>query len=231
MTEHRPSTESELVELVRSIDVRAPASLHAKVESLVAGSGGRAALRPRAGAGWGLTGARLAAAGALAAAITAVAITVGSSGGSGSTLSVGEAAALTLRPATQNAPRESTGDRMKLAAAVDGVSFPYWERIGWRSAGARSDRVGGRTVRTVFYVDHTGRRIGYAIVSGSPPPHASGGVVSWRQGTPYRVLHGKGGPVVVWLRSGHLCVVSGPGMNRATLLDLASRNDRRSAAA
>ncbi|MCW2970968.1 MAG: hypothetical protein JWO23_2095, partial [Solirubrobacterales bacterium] len=39
MTEQRPSTESELVEFVRSIDVRAPDSLHREVQSLIGASG------------------------------------------------------------------------------------------------------------------------------------------------------------------------------------------------
>jgi hypothetical protein len=32
-------------------------------------------------------------------------------------------------------------------------------------------------------------------------------------------------PVVTWLRGGHLCVVSGRGVDRATLLHLASWTD------
>ena len=36
MSERPPRTESELIELVRSIDVRAPEALHRRVEELVA---------------------------------------------------------------------------------------------------------------------------------------------------------------------------------------------------
>ena len=39
MTEQRPKTESELIAFVRSIDVKAPESLHREVESLIAASG------------------------------------------------------------------------------------------------------------------------------------------------------------------------------------------------
>jgi hypothetical protein len=91
--------------------------------------------------------------------------------------------------------------------------------------GERSDRVGGRTVTTVFYADHHGHRVGYAIVSG-PAPRSSGGVMHWRGGTPFRVLVQGGVPVVVWPRGGHMCVVSGRGIGTALLLHLASWRDR-----
>jgi hypothetical protein len=223
MTDQRPRTESEIVEFVRAIDVKAPDSLHREVESLLAGP--RRAPRPGRARGGARTfglAPRLGAAAAIAAAVAAVAITVGSSGGSSATLSQGQAAALTLRAATQRAPSERPGSHSELAAAVDGVSFPYWgERFGWRSTGSRTDRIGGRTVMTVFYADGRGRRIGYAIVSG-PAPRSSGGVVHWHGGTPYRLLDENGVPVVSWLRGGHMCVVSARGVGSATLLRLAS---------
>ena len=176
MTDLRPHTESELVEFVRSIDAPAPDSLHRQVESLIAGRP-RFARRPtgaraRASAPRSFGAApRLAAIGGIAAAAAAVAIAVSLSGGASSALSLRQASALTLSPATTSAPRESASNRAELAAAVEGVSFPYWgERFGWRSTGARSDRVGGRAVTTVFYADGRGRRIGYAIVAGAPAP-------------------------------------------------------------
>src|SRR5436305_1284090 len=168
MSERRPKTEAELVELVRAVDVRAPESLRASVQEMVAE---RTRTRTREGRGRGfarrarrplvLTGAV-----ATAAAVLAIALLAGgSSAPAGPTLS--EAAALTLAPATHPAPPESPTQRAQLAAAVDGVSFPYWEgRLGWRSTGSRSDRLHGRQVTTVFYGDGGGRQIGYAIVSG-----------------------------------------------------------------
>jgi hypothetical protein len=229
MTEPRPSTESEFVELVRSIDVQAPASLHRRVQALVAERARPGQARSGMGAAarsFGLA-PRLAAAGAVTAAAVAVAIAVGLSGGASPALSERETAALTLRAATEKAPAESPRDRMQLAAAVEGVSFPYWEeRFGWRSTGARSDRVGGRAITTVFYADGRGRRIGYAIVAGSPAPRISGGLVRWRNGTAYRLLTQDGASVVSWLRSGHLCVVSGRGVSGAVLLRLASWDER-----
>ncbi|MCW3067548.1 MAG: hypothetical protein JWL67_173 [Solirubrobacterales bacterium] len=228
MSEKRPSTESELVEFVRAIDVRAPDSLHRSVESLVEAQS-RAARRPRPGSTARSLGLppRIAAAGAIAAAVTAVAVTLALSGRHSPPLSQRLATEITLRSPTQGAPGESRSNHAELTAAVDGISFPYWgKRLGWRPVGARIDHVAGRTVSTVFYGDGHGRRIGYAIVGGLPPPRSGGGVVRWRGGTPFRLLHEGGTPVVVWLRRGHLCVVSGRGVNSNMLLRLASWDGR-----
>jgi hypothetical protein len=220
MSESRPRTESELVELVRSIDTPAPDSLHREVQTLVSA---RASRRFR-------TGPPVFARGLLAAtalvAVTAVVLAIALSGGGGdATMSLREASAPTLRAATASAPPESGDNRAQLAAAVDGVSFPYWEeRFGWRSTGARNDRVAGHAMTTVFYADARGRRIGYAIVAGAPP-RIGGGVVAWRGKVPYRLSFENGAPVVTWLRSGHLCVMSGRGVSGTILLRLASWSD------
>jgi hypothetical protein len=114
----------------------------------------------------------------------------------------------------------------QLAVAVDGVPFPYWEdRFGWRSIGSRTDRVDGRSITTVFYGDSSGRRIGYAILAGTPAPGVTGGVIAWRGGVSYRLLSENGAAVVTWLRDGHLCVLSGRGVSSAALLGLASWSD------
>jgi len=236
MTEPRPKNEAELIEQIRSIDVRAPESLHRQVEAMISGKAA-AAQTPRVGGrrgeretrAFGL-GPRLAAGGAIAAVAIALAIVVGLSGGS-STLSVRDASALTLRAATTGPPAESTSDRRELTASVEGISFPYWGgHFGWRSTGSRSDRIDGRAVTTIFYANRRGQRVGYAIVAGTSPAQMSGGVVSRRDGTPYRLLTVNGTAVVSWLREGHLCVVSGRGIDGATLLRLASWDDRRSVA-
>jgi hypothetical protein len=242
MSKPTPRTEAELVELVRSIDVPAPDSLHREVEKLIAGrsaAGRRRSSRARGprdrvaggrrdrpfAARRSSFAHRLAAAGALAA-VAAAALVVGLSSGGRATLTLSQAAALTLRPATASAPAQSKSSPAELAAAVDGVAFPYWEdTFGWRSVGARSDRIDGRTVETVFYADARGKRIGYAIVAGTPAPPARGGTISWRAGVPYRLLTENGATVITWLREGRLCVASGRGVDSATLLRLASWSD------
>ncbi len=112
MTKPRPRTESELVEYVRSSDVRAPEELHRRVESLIEAQSPSVRRRLRAdrsGAG-GRSRFGLGLAGAVAvAAIAAVAIAVGLSGGGSSTLSLRQASALTQRAATVPAPAENAG--------------------------------------------------------------------------------------------------------------------------
>jgi hypothetical protein len=243
MTDRHPSRESEIVELIRHSDVRAPDSLHEAVDAMIAERAtrrGRGVARRRRERGEPrhrprLDGSarayrlrpRVAALGAIAAAVVALAIAIGTNGGS-TTLSVHDASALTLRAATSGPPRDSAANHAKLAAAVDGVAFPYWSRhFGWRATGTRSDRIDGRTVTTVFYEGSGGRRVGYAIVGGNAPSQLSGGVVSRRDGVPYRLLTVDGVAVVAWMRDGHLCVVSGRGVDGATLLRLASWDERR----
>jgi hypothetical protein len=215
MSERDPQPESELVERLHAIDVRAPRELHDRIGLLVAERGG-ARRRPAGGGRW------LAGAVALPAIVAALVISL--AGGDGSArLTVRAAVALTRLPATAGAPAENPHNGTELAMAVDGVPFPYWaERFGWRSTGSRTDSVDGREITTVFYVGRGGRRIGYAIVAGTPAPAADGGVVRWRGGTAYRLKHLDGSAVVIWQRDGHLCVIAGHGMESTALLSLAS---------
>jgi hypothetical protein len=216
MSEPTPPTESEIVELVRSIDVRAPRELHGRIEAMVAERAPTRVRRP-ATIRWGLAGAPL------LCAIAVVLVLVLSGGGGGSPLTLRTAVALTMRPQTMAAPAQNPNDRTELAANVEGVPFPYWEdRFGWRSTGARADRVDGRTVRTVFYAGGDHRWLGYAIVAGSPAPDLGAGVLVRRGATDYRLAHEGGAEVVTWLRDGRLCVVAGHGVSSATLLSLAS---------
>jgi hypothetical protein len=220
VTDPRPDTESELVDYLRSIDVRAPERLHRRIEELVSE---RSSPRRRPVAiRWRLAG------GLALAAVVAV-LVASLAGGGSHPLTVNQASVLALRPATAPAPAESPSKGMQLDAAVDGVSFPYWtERFGWRASGSRTDHAGGRTIRTVFYSNARGQRIGYAIVSGTPAPRAGGGSVLWRGGTPFRLTTANGTGVVTWLRDGRLCVVAGRGVHGTTLLALASWHDQRS---
>ncbi len=223
MSEQPHPPEFELIERIRSVDVRAPEALHERVAALVAERTERRrwGLRPRP--------RRPAFAGALAAAVGAAAILVaiavfGGGGGTAPTPTIlRSASTLTLGGATAGAPRENRMRRGELLADVEGVAFPYWEEsFGWRATGARSGTIAGRPVTTVYYTNGNGARIGYAIIGGSPPPRLSGDQVRWLDGTDYRVLELGGQRAVVWLRSGRLCVVSGRGVDASTLLRLAS---------
>jgi hypothetical protein len=251
MTGPHKTRESELIEQIRAIDVHAPDSLHDAVDAMIAerttrggwrraGRGRAQVERPATSRGRGAARAlparayglrpRLTALGAIAAAVIAFAIVIGTSGSS-PTLSVHDAAALTLNTATSGPPPESPSRHAELDASVDGVTFPYWSsHFGWRATGKRTDTIDGRQVTTVFYAGSGGRRIGYAIVGGSARTQLSGGVVSRRDGVPYRLLTVNGVPVVAWMREGHLCVVSGRGVAGATLMRLASWEGRRAQA-
>jgi hypothetical protein len=217
----RPANESELIELIHAIDEPAPERLHRRTEALIArhaqGGGDKRATRLRLGAVGALTSV---------AVLVAVLVLSASPSGSGS-FNLQSATTLTLRPATSPAPHESKVRRAQLTAAVEGISFPYWgERFGWRSTGSRTDHLGGRAVTTVFYSDNSGQRIGYAIVAGTPAPRLQTGHLSWRAGTAYHLSSAGGARVVTWLRGDHLCVVAGRGVSSATLLRLASWDDR-----
>jgi hypothetical protein len=226
----RPHDEIELIERLRAIDEPAPAALHARVQALVAE---RTAAPPRRRLpSFELARRPMLAGGLAATAVVAVALVVGlGGGGAGQPSSLRAASTLTLGPATAAAPAESRRNRGQLAAAVDNVAFPYWEgSLGWRAVGQRSDRIGGRTVTTVFYVNNRGQRIGYAIIGGTPPPAVGGGQVAWRGKTEYRLIRVGGAQAIVWTRAGRLCVVSGRGVDSATLLRLASWGERSVAA-
>lgn len=227
MSERVPNTESELVRFVRAIDVRAPQDLHGRIEALVtersapSGEGARAA-GSAAGPSWL---PRRVGAAAIAAAIVLVALVVALTSTGGSTaVSTGRAYALTQGIAAMRAPQpDPSADGAGLAARVEDVAFPNWEaRYGWRSAGERIGRVGGRAVTTVFYETYGGRRIGYAIVAGTPAPSIGGGMVRRVDGASYRVSSVNGGHIVTWLRNGRLCVIGGADVSAGTLVALAS---------
>ena len=232
-TPHIEGEQRRIAGLLRSFDAPAPESLHRRIESLVAShQNGRFAPRSHNRSSPRFLPLGLAGAGAAAAAVVAVAIAFGlRGGGSAPAISFSRAAASTLRAATLPAPGESQAHHAQLAVAVNGLPFPYWsEHFGWRSTGLRTDRVDGRLLTTVFYGDSSGRRIGYAILAGTPAPKVGGGVVAWSGDVSYRLLSENGAAVVTWLRDGHLCVVSGRGVPSATLLRLASWSEHNATA-
>lgn len=247
-TERDQNEQQRVAELVRSVDARAPQALHRRVQEMV---DAHPASRRRVGAdtrdagtdtdtgtraagkrvlGGALHGRLRPTLAAMAvAAIAGAALALLTDGGAqhrptrpaGPSLSA--ATRLTLSAATTGAPGESPAHAAQLNVAVDGVAFPYWkERFGWRASGTRTDTLGGRSVRTVFYSGPHGRRIGYAIVAGTPAPAMSGGTIVWHRGVAYRLRQVGAVPVVTWQREGRLCVLSGRGVSATTLVRLAS---------
>jgi hypothetical protein len=160
----------------------------------------------------------LAGATALAALIAVVVLVVGGT----SAPTVAAAAELGQRPPTAPAPAAQVGQPKLLAADVSGVPFPNWVgKFGWRATGARVDHVGGRRAVTIFY-SKAGRQLAYTIVSGGALKVPAGGVPAVREGTKLLAFTSLAGrPSVVWTRGGHTCILSGVGVPRAKMLELA----------
>lgn len=159
--------------------------------------------------------------GLAAAVATALALLFTLPGGAGGP-SLATAAGYAVRPATGVAPPPQPGEPKLLARAVGGVPFPNWvEKFGWRATGARTDTLSGRRVVTVFY-EKQGHRLGYTIVDGDALRVPGDAAPAVREGTELRTFAANGRLVVTWLRGGHTCVLSGPGVGRAVLLKLAA---------
>jgi anti-sigma factor RsiW len=205
---------------VAGSEVRAPASLRARLEELQGArkSGRPASRKPRsAGRPWSRIGA-IAAAGAAAAAVAVGLIVLG-----GGEPTVDEAAQLASQPPTASAPATQSGQPTLLAASFEGLAYPNWEQeFGWRAVGERSDELDGRATHTVVYENREGRRIAYTIVSGDaldPPAEGEESVVD---GVELAAFEADGAEAVTWLRDGHSCVLAGKGVERSTLLELAA---------
>ncbi len=144
--------ESRVMQLLQQArDERAPALLRAEVEDLRRRSTERraprrATLRTRL---WTRPASFISAgASAVAAAVVVLVIALGGGGPS-----IAAAAALATRGASSPAPAADPAAPARLLSAhVGNVWFPNWEwQGGWRSSGARTDRLGDRSVTTVYY--------------------------------------------------------------------------------
>jgi hypothetical protein len=196
-----------------SAEARAPAHLRATVGALQRGDGGEAQAGPR----W-MRWSAIATAGAIAAA-AALALIVLPSGEP----TVDEAAGLAALPATEPAPAPQGGRPALLTASFEGLAYPNWEReFGWRAVGERSDELDGREMRTVFYENADGARIGYTIVSGDALEPPADGESATVDGVEFAAFAADGDSAVTWLREGHSCVLAGAGVERSTLLELAA---------
>jgi hypothetical protein len=154
-----------------------------------------------------------------AAVATGVLVIVAISPG-GSTAT--DLARLVTRPAAQPTPDVDRRQPALLGRAFAGIDYPNWApEFGWYADGARRDRIDGRVTDTVFYV-HTHHRVAYTIVAGKPldaPSHARrvrvGGLDIHRF---------RDGPrdVVMFVRGGRTCVLSGEVHDPETLVKLAA---------
>ena len=211
--------QERAVTMLRGLDAPAPASLRARVDELTGTSAPRRA--PRWRRALVLPGAT-----AIAAAAAAAVILV--SGGTAAP-TVPAAAQLAVASATLPSPPANPNDSDELALHGAGIPFPAWgAKEGWMTDGARTDTVGGRQITTVFYKTRSGKRIGYAIASGAPLSGVQGDTAT-RYGVTFTM--GRAGDVnlITWVRNGHTCVIAGRNVSHATLLALASADERAEA--
>jgi hypothetical protein len=198
---------------------RAPATLRMRRRLLERAAGPRASGRRVSWLGRKRSPALgLGMAGALAAAVSVLVVLGGSQPGP----TVADAATLAVRPATA-AVAEPPDDGTRLPdVRAAGLPFPYWEdRFGWVATGVRHDDVDGRVLTTVFY-DRGGRDIAYTIVPGTSL-RAGHGVRTLRHGALELSTFTTGHRLVVmWLRRGHTCVLSGAGVPLGALVKLAA---------
>ncbi|MCW2990727.1 MAG: hypothetical protein JWM73_1321 [Solirubrobacterales bacterium] len=165
--------------------------------------------------------------GAMAAVAATLGIVVGlASLGGGSDPSPLAAAALATRGPVPGAgaPAVDRANPRRLAAAVDGVSFPVWsDRVPWKATGQRTDELDGRHTQTVYYDDPGGVRLGYTIVAGDALPWPDGSRRVTRHGVEVRVTRRDGRILAFWREHGHTCVISAPdSVPEARMVDLAS---------
>jgi hypothetical protein len=217
-----PELASALAEQQRALAIvsnaqePAPDSLHRWLDQQTRPAAQRRRRRPRL---------RLAFAMPLAAALAAVVVlALVLAGGGSSAPTLQQTSHLALAAAVSPAPSEAPGNPHVLSGSAAGISFPYWDRtLRWKAVGSRVDRLHGRTVMTVFYTAAGGRRVGYAIVSGSPL-NVSGGVSSTEDGHKYTLLHYGSARLVTWERDGHTCVIAGRTVSDSMLLRLARQS-------
>jgi hypothetical protein len=159
-----------------------------------------------------------------ALAIVGVAIQGGSENPAPTLADVQAAARL---EATAPAPAPEGGDPPVLAAQVGAISFPDWQKsFGWKAVGAREDEIAGRTVKSVFYRNPDGARLGYSVVAGDPLAERPPGHEVAQAGDTYHVARAGERTLVTWTQQGHTCViVASSEVPDARLVDLAaSRN-------
>jgi hypothetical protein len=210
--------QERAVTMLRGLDEPAPASLRLRVDELTGTSAARRA--PRWRRAFVLPGAA-----AIAAAAAAVVILV--SGGT-TAPTVPATAKIAVASATLPSPGANPNDADQLTVRGAGIPFPVWDKQGWITAGARTDNVGGRQITTVFYKSPSGKRIGYAISNGAPLSGTQGETAT-RYGVTFTMQRTGDVNLITWVRNGHTCVIAGHGVSYATLLRLASADERAEA--
>src|SRR4051794_6644838 len=154
----------------------------------------------------------------IAAAAAAIALIVVLAGGATSTSAILAAA---TRPPTGTISLDPAQPAL-LRDRVETVRFPNFQgKFGWEATGVRTDEIGGRTAKTVFY-RHEGRRIAYTIVEGEALAWPGDAAKAPRDGVDMRTFKDGDRTVVTWRRDGHTCILSATNVPTDELLTLAS---------
>ena len=85
----------------------------------------------------------------------------------------------------------------------------------------RTDEIGGRDTKTVFY-RHEGRRIAYTIVEGEQLAWPPGSDRVEQDGVKMRVFEGDGRTAVTWRRNGRTCILSSTDVPADQMVELAA---------
>ena len=155
---------------------------------------------------------------ALAAAAVAVVVALIFAAGTSPPTAL-RTARIALASATGPAPHA-------LVASGTRIAFPDWTPLGWPTSGARSDRLGGRTVTTEYYRAYMAAgAVGYSIISGAPVQWGENGRTVTRAHGDYMLLTSGGAHIVAWVQGGHTCIIASRTASDATLLSLAADQD------
>lgn len=205
--------QERAVAMVRSVDERAPESLHAHVGRL-AMQAGATGTRP----GRDRLKRALVLPGLTAVAVVAAAVIILIGGNQVGAPTITQTAGLALSSATLPAPAVDPAAPYRLKLSMGGIPFPNWsDTSGFRPVGVRRDTIGGRSVTTVFYV-RDGSRIGYAIVSGRALHDIAGAGTLTARGVRFTLARQGTGYLISWVQSGHTCVVASHHMTPRALV-------------
>jgi hypothetical protein len=157
----------------------------------------------------------------VAAIATATAVVIAALVLIGGAPSTGDIVAAATRPPTGAISLDPRQPAL-LRDRVDAVRFPNFEaKFGWEATGVRTDEIGGRTVRTVFYRKE-GSRIAYSIISGEALDFPGDATKKPTDGVDIRTFESGNRAVVTWRREGQTCVLSGTNVPLDELLTLAA---------
>jgi hypothetical protein len=182
------------IDLTRQLDVPASDVLHARVAEMTA------AAAPRKRSGWAVGGFATAAAAVLVA--LALVLVPGSN-----TPNVDQVVAAAAQGQTAGPPAKDPANPAKLNVTVGSVQFPTWERGGWNVSGARTDKIDGRRVETVYYENSSGGSMKYSVVDGAPIDTLE------PSSTKYQITGSGDTRRIVWRAGGHTCIIEAKGVD------------------